>query len=57
MRGQPFSSDSDERWRGIEAVSREIGIAIKPELVQQLDRGYFVPGVRLPGHHQAALLR
>jgi LacI family transcriptional regulator len=48
MRGQPFSSDSDERWRGIEAVSREIGIAIKPELVQQLDRDISSPELGYP---------
>jgi LacI family transcriptional regulator len=48
MRGQPFSSDSDERWRSIEAVSREIGIAIKPELVQQLDRDISSPELGYP---------
>jgi DNA-binding LacI/PurR family transcriptional regulator len=48
MRGQPFSSDSDERWRGIEAVSREIGIAIKPELVLQLDRDISSPELGYP---------
>ncbi len=48
MRGQPFSSDSDERWRSIEAVSREIGIAIKPELVLQLDRDLSSPELGYP---------
>lgn len=48
MRGQPFSSDSDERWRSIEAVSREIGIAIKPELVLQLDRDISSPELGYP---------
>ena len=48
MRGQPFSSDSDERWRSIEAVSRKIGIAIKPELVLQLDRDISSPELGYP---------
>jgi len=48
MRGQPFSSDSDERWRSIEAVSREIGIAIKPGLVLQLDRDISSPELGYP---------
>jgi LacI family transcriptional regulator len=48
MRGQPFSSDSDERWRSIEAVSRDIGIAIKPELVQQLDHDISSPELGYP---------
>jgi LacI family transcriptional regulator len=48
MRGQPFSSDSDERWRSIEAVSREIGIAVKPELVLQLDRDISSPELGYP---------
>jgi DNA-binding LacI/PurR family transcriptional regulator len=48
MRGQPFSSDSDERWRSIEAVSREIGITIKPELVLQLDDDNSSPELGYP---------
>jgi LacI family transcriptional regulator len=48
MRGQHFSSDSDERWRSIEAVSREIGITIKSELVLQLDRDISSPELGYP---------
>ncbi len=48
MRGQTFSSDSDERWRSIEAVSRELGITIKPELVLQLDRDISSPELGYP---------
>lgn len=48
MRGQPFSSDSDERWRSIVAVAQEIGINIKPELVLQLDRDISSPELGYP---------
>jgi DNA-binding LacI/PurR family transcriptional regulator len=48
MRGQHFSSDSDERWRSIEVVSREIGITIKSELVLQLDRDISSPELGYP---------
>src|ERR1700693_6189209 len=43
MRGQPFSSDSDERWRSIVQVAREVGIAIRSELTVQLDRDVSSP--------------
>lgn len=48
MRGQAFSSDSDERWHGIEEAAREIGITIKPELVLQLDRDIPSPELGYP---------
>jgi DNA-binding LacI/PurR family transcriptional regulator len=48
MRGQPFSSDSDERWRSIVAVAQEIGITIKPDLVLQLDRDISSPELGYP---------
>jgi DNA-binding LacI/PurR family transcriptional regulator len=48
MRGQPFSSDSDERWRSIVAVAQEIGITIQPELVLQLDRDISSPELGYP---------
>ncbi len=48
MRGQPFSSDSDERWCSLESVSREIGITINPELVLQLDRDISSPELGYP---------
>src|SRR5262249_46657673 len=38
MRGQPFSSDSEDRWRGIVDVARELGIMIEPDHVVQLER-------------------
>jgi DNA-binding LacI/PurR family transcriptional regulator len=37
MRGQPFSSDSKDRWNSICKIADEIGIRIRPELTVQLD--------------------
>jgi DNA-binding LacI/PurR family transcriptional regulator len=43
MRGQPFSSDSDYRWRSIVAVARELDIAIRPELTIHLEKDLTSP--------------
>jgi len=43
MRGQPFSSDSDTRWRGIVAVARELNIEIRTELTIQLEKDLTSP--------------
>jgi LacI family transcriptional regulator len=48
MRGQTFSSDSDERWRSIASVAQEIGIPIRPELIVQLDRDVNSPELGYP---------
>jgi LacI family transcriptional regulator len=48
MRGQPFSSDSDERWNGLVSVAQRLGIAIKPELVVSLDRDLSSPELGYP---------
>jgi len=48
MRGQPFSSDSDERWRSMVRVAREVGIEIRPELTVQLDRDVSSPELGYP---------
>jgi DNA-binding LacI/PurR family transcriptional regulator len=37
VRGQPFSSDSKDRWDSICQVAQEMGIVILPELIVQLD--------------------
>jgi DNA-binding LacI/PurR family transcriptional regulator len=37
MKGQPFSSDSEERWQAITDVARELKIDIRPELTVQID--------------------
>src|SRR5579862_3724459 len=51
MRGQTFSSDSDDRWQSLMKVAGELGLEVKPELVVQLEQnlsspelGYPVPG-------------
>jgi LacI family transcriptional regulator len=48
MRGQPFSSDSDERWRSIVQVAREVGITIRSELTVQLGRDVSSPELGYP---------
>ncbi len=48
MRGQPFSSDSDDRWKSLEAVAQRLGIEMKPELIVNLDRDMSSP--ELPGY-------
>lgn len=48
MRGQPFSSDSEDRWRSLMAVARELGLAVQPELVVQLDENISAPELGYP---------
>src|SRR5260370_11959935 len=48
MRGQPFSSDSDERWRSIVQVARELGIAIRSEVTVQRDGDVSSPELGYP---------
>lgn len=48
IRGQPFSSDSAERWDSIVAAAHQIGIFIRPELVVQLDRDISSPELGYP---------
>jgi LacI family transcriptional regulator len=48
MRGQPFSADSDDRWRSIVAVARELGLEIRPELTIQLERDLTSPELGYP---------
>ncbi|HEX4156018.1 MAG TPA: LacI family DNA-binding transcriptional regulator [Acidobacteriaceae bacterium] len=48
MRGQPFSSDSDDRWRELERYAKTLGIKIKPELVISLDRDISSPELGYP---------
>lgn len=48
MRGQPFSSDSDERWKGLVEVAGKLGIEIMPELVVSLDRDLSSPELGYP---------
>ncbi len=48
MRGQSFSSDSDERWKHLAEVAKKLGIEIKPELVVSLDRDMSSPELGYP---------
>ncbi len=48
MRGQPFSSDSEDRWRGLMAVARELGLTVHPELVIQLEQNLSSPELGYP---------
>lgn len=48
MRGQPFSSDSEDRWHGIEKAAKRLGLRIEPALVVQLDRDLNTPELGYP---------
>src|SRR5262249_3166649 len=48
MRGQPFSSDSEDRWRGIVEVAREMGMIIEPNHVVPLERDINSPELGYP---------
>lgn len=48
MRGQPFSSDSDERWKHLERYAKHLGLGIHPDLVITLDRDMSSPELGYP---------
>ena len=48
MRGQPFSSDSDERWQHLVQAARDIKIKVDPDLTLQLDRDTTSPELGYP---------
>jgi LacI family transcriptional regulator len=48
MRGQPFSSDSEDRWRSIENAAKKLGLSIDRSLVVQLDRDLTSPELGYP---------
>jgi LacI family transcriptional regulator len=48
MRGQSFSSDSDDRWKGLVATAKKLKLQIKPELVVNLDRDTSSPELGYP---------
>ena len=48
MRGQPFSSDSEDRWNALVIVARKLGLRIDPELVIELDRDMSSPELGYP---------
>jgi LacI family transcriptional regulator len=55
MRGQPFSSDSDERWKSTVTAAEKLGLAIRPELVVNLDRDLTSPELGYPVVQQLLL--
>jgi DNA-binding LacI/PurR family transcriptional regulator len=48
MRGQPFSSDSADRWRSTEEVAHALGLEVQSDLVVQLDRDINSPELGYP---------
>jgi DNA-binding LacI/PurR family transcriptional regulator len=48
MRGQPFSSDSAERWKSLVATAGKMGLELKQELVVSLDRDMSSPELGYP---------
>jgi len=48
IKGQPYSSDSETRWKAIEDVAPSLGVQIHPELKVQLDIDTFSPRVGYP---------
>lgn len=48
IKGQPFSSDSEDRWQSIVQTSSETGLAMRPELCMQLESEDSSPQVGYP---------
>jgi LacI family transcriptional regulator len=48
IKGQPYSSDSDTRWKAIERAAQSLGLEIQEELVVQLEIDTFSPYVGYP---------
>jgi DNA-binding LacI/PurR family transcriptional regulator len=48
MRGQSFSSDSDDRWKSLMAVAKDLALEVQPELVVQLEQNLSSPELGYP---------
>jgi DNA-binding LacI/PurR family transcriptional regulator len=48
IKGQSFSSDSEDRWRAIMSTAKELGVEIRPELCTQLEDEDSSPQVGYP---------
>ena len=48
MRGRPSSSDAEDRWKSLMAVSRELGIEVSPELIMQVENATSTPELGYP---------
>ncbi len=52
MRGQPFSSDSADRWKSLMAVAKKLGLEVHPGLVVQLQQNLSTPELGYPAARQ-----
>src|SRR5215831_13214727 len=48
VKGQPFSSDAETRWKAIERAAKSLGLEVRDELVVQLEIDTFSPYVGYP---------
>ncbi len=48
MKGQPFSSDAEERWKAVRKVSRELGLEMDADLIINLEEDDPSPQVGYP---------
>jgi LacI family transcriptional regulator len=48
IKGQPFSSDSEVRWKAIQEVAHSLSVPVLPELTVQLEVNTFSPVVGYP---------
>jgi LacI family transcriptional regulator len=48
MRGQVFSSDSDERWKSLMTVAKELDLEVQPELIVRLEQNLSSPELGYP---------
>ena len=55
MRGNPLSSDSQDRWEAIGRVATQIGLSIDPELTMQIDSDDPTPMLGYPLHQAASV--
>jgi LacI family transcriptional regulator len=57
MHGQPFSSDSQSRWRATLQVARALSLRVSPDLIIRLDKDMNSPELGYPGINQLLLRR
>src|SRR3984885_2931423 len=48
MRGQPFSSDSDDRWKSLMTVAQELELEVQPDLIVRLEQNLSSPELGYP---------
>ena len=48
LKGQVFSSDSEDRWKAITAVAAELNVRIRPELTLRIESAESTPEVGFP---------